>query len=61
MASITIRNFRGPLKLLLKEQAERNGRSVKEEARAILAQALKDEPDPSPHDVDMAKRVLKRA
>lgn len=45
MASITIRNLTDDDKERLREQAARNGRSMEAEARAILREALGDQPD----------------
>ncbi|MDQ0474918.1 FitA-like ribbon-helix-helix domain-containing protein [Labrys wisconsinensis] len=44
MASITIRNLEDPLKVKLRLQAARHGRSMEEEARTILRAALVEEP-----------------
>lgn len=44
MASITIRNLDDPLKVRLRIQAARNGRSMEDEARSILRTALSAEP-----------------
>ncbi|HKY95646.1 MAG TPA: hypothetical protein VJL84_10085 [Kiloniellales bacterium] len=60
MASITIRSFRGPLKRALQQQAKRNGRSVKDEARAILTSALRDHPKPSAERIELVNKIIKR-
>src|SRR3546814_19641064 len=44
MASITIRNLDERLKARLRVQAARHGRSMEEEARALLRSALSTEP-----------------
>lgn len=44
MASMTIRNLDEPLKVRLRIQAARHGRSMEEEARDILRSALASEP-----------------
>ena len=44
MASITIRNFDGPLKARLRIQAAVHGRSMEDEARDILRSALSRAP-----------------
>lgn len=46
MASITIRNLDEPLKARLRVQAAMHGRSMEDEARAILRTALSKEPAP---------------
>jgi antitoxin FitA len=46
MASITIRNLDEPLKARLRVQAAVHGRSMEDEARAILRTALNTEPVP---------------
>lgn len=40
MASITIRNLEGDVKTRLRQRAARNGRSMEQEARLILAEAV---------------------
>jgi plasmid stability protein len=45
MASLTIRNLDDELKSMLRFQAARHGCSMEQEARDILNQALKSEPD----------------
>jgi plasmid stability protein len=44
MASITIRNLDEPLKSRLRVQAAMHGRSMEDEARAILRSSLNQEP-----------------
>jgi antitoxin FitA len=45
MASITIRRLDDGLKAQLRIRAARNGRSMEEEARQVLAAALAEEPE----------------
>ena len=45
MASITIRNLDDEVKTRLRVRAAGNGRSMEEEARLILGDAVGDEPD----------------
>ncbi|HLY56455.1 MAG TPA: plasmid stabilization protein [Stellaceae bacterium] len=49
MANITIRNLDEPLKARLRVQAAVHGRSMEEEARAILRTALNRETVPPPN------------
>lgn len=44
MASMTIRNLDDDLKARLRVQAARHGRSMEEEARCVLREALSDKP-----------------
>ncbi len=46
MASITVRNLDGELKSRLRTRAAENGRSMEEEVRMILRQAVELEPEP---------------
>ena len=46
MASITIRDLDDQVRRRLRARAARNGRSVEEEARAILREAVAGEPEP---------------
>ena len=46
MASITIRNLDDEVKHRLRVRAAGNGRSMEEEARLILREAVGDDPDP---------------
>ena len=46
MASITVRNLDDGLKRRLRIRAAENGRSMEQEAREILKQALEDEATP---------------
>ncbi len=46
MASITIRNLDDEVKTRLRTRAAGNGRSMEEEARLILRQAVGGEPEP---------------
>jgi plasmid stability protein len=48
VASITIRNLDDALKAELRVRAARNGRSMEEEVRVILRQALAEGPEESP-------------
>lgn len=48
MASLTIRNLDEPVKSRLRIQAARNGRSMEEEARAILRAAVQGNGQPLP-------------
>lgn len=50
MTQMTIRNVDEALKRLLRVRAAHNGRSMEEEARQILRQAL-THPDPTPADL----------
>lgn len=45
MASMTIRNLDDDLKTRLRVQAARHGRSMEEEARCVLREALSDKPE----------------
>ncbi len=47
MASLTIRNLDDETKARLRLQAARHGRSMEEEARTILRQAVMPSPDPA--------------
>ena len=47
MASITIRNLDDEVKIRLRTRAAGNGRSMEEEARLILAEAVEREPAPA--------------
>lgn len=44
MAQLVVRNLESTVKARLKRRAERNGRSMEEEARRILRDAVKSEP-----------------
>ena len=46
MASITIRNLDDEVKIRLRVRAASNGRSMEEEARVILREAVSGEADP---------------
>ena len=46
MASITIRNLDDEVKVRLRTRAAGNGRSMEEEARLILREAVGGEPEP---------------
>ena len=46
MASITIRNLDDDVKTRLRVRASANGRSMEEEARVILREAVQRKPDP---------------
>ena len=46
MASITVRNLDGEVKSRLRTRAAENGRSMEEEVRMILRQAVELEPEP---------------
>ena len=46
MANITIRNLEDDVKTRLRQRAARHGRSMEEEARLILAEALNREAAP---------------
>lgn len=46
MASITIRNLDDDVKTRLRVRASANGRSIEEEARVILREAVGREPEP---------------
>ena len=55
MASMTIRNLDDGLKAKLRVRAAQHGRSMEEEVRVLLQQALASpRPAPSPHPVDLA-------
>jgi len=47
MAQILVRNMEDRLKSRLQRRAKRNGRSMEEEAREILRDALKEEAKPT--------------
>ena len=47
MAQILVRNLEMPLKGRLQRRARRNGRSMEEEAREILRNALREEAAPA--------------
>ena len=49
MASITIRNLDDPLKARLRVRAAHHGRSMEEEVRSILRDALVGDPQAAPH------------
>jgi antitoxin FitA len=55
MASITIRNLDDALKVRLRLQAARNGRSMEDEAREIMRRALA-EADHTPSDLAVSIR-----
>lgn len=57
MASLTIRNLDETLKERLREQADRNGRSMQEEAREILAAALAG---PEHHAAGLGEAIRRR-
>jgi plasmid stability protein len=57
MASLTIRNLDEGTKSRLRVRAAHHSRSMEDEARTILRQALSDEGSPS---VDLAKAIRKR-
>ena len=57
MASITIRNIDEPLKTRLRVRAAHHGRSMEEEARQILRQALVEQPD-RPNLADLAESLF---
>ena len=46
MAQILVRNLEDPLKARLQRRARRHGRSMEEEAREILRNALREEESP---------------
>ncbi len=46
MASITIRKLDDEVKVRLRVRAAGNGRSMEEEARVILREAVEEEPEP---------------
>lgn len=49
MASITVRNLEDPLKARLRMRAAHHGRSMEEEVRSILRDALTDPAQSRPH------------
>lgn len=57
MASITIRNLDDPLKGLLRRRAANHGRSMEEEVRQILREALANEDRPP---LDLAQAIRRR-
>lgn len=59
MASLTIRNIGDDLKRKLRVQAARNGRSMEEEARRLLAANVTDEA-PAPPRPETAGEVIRR-
>ncbi len=59
MASMTIRNLDDSLKAKLRVRAAQHGRSMEEEARQVLREALEDERAmPKPHLVDLARALF---
>ncbi len=48
MAQFIVRNLEDDVKARLKRRAERHGRSMEEEARHILRNAVRDENQPAP-------------
>lgn len=50
MASLTIRNLDDEIKAQLRLQAARHGRSMEEEARAILRQSVSGSPSQPPRE-----------
>lgn len=58
MGSITIRNLDDPLKAELRIRAARHGRSMEEEVRAILREAISSPPAPGIHIVDAIRRRM---
>lgn len=56
MASITLRNLDDTLKTRLRVRAAHHGRSMEEEARTILREALGDDADTA----DLAQRIRRR-
>ena len=57
MASITIRNLEPEVKRGLRVRAARHGKSMEEEARSILREAVARQPEP-PRDLAAAVRAL---
>lgn len=57
MASITIRNLEDAVKTSLRMQAASHGRSMEDEARTILREALAKE---SPADQNLVQRIRAR-
>lgn len=57
MASITVRNIDNSLKDKLRLRAARNGRSMEDEARALLRAALAEEEQPNEN---LAKAIRRR-
>lgn len=59
MASITIRNLDDELKSRLRVRAAQQGRSMEEEARVLLRQALDgSKAAPQPHLADLAQSLF---
>ncbi len=59
MASITIRSLDDDLKARLRVRAAQHGRSMEEEARQVLREALEVErAAPKPHLVDLAQSLF---
>jgi plasmid stability protein len=59
MASLTIRNLEESLKQRLRVRAAEQGRSMEEEARVLLREALGAAPkSPPPHLVDLARSLF---
>ncbi|MCY3504909.1 MAG: plasmid stabilization protein [Chloroflexi bacterium] len=56
MASITVRNLDEGLKRRLRVRAAVNGRSMEQEVREILGEALGEEPSEPPQDLGTAIR-----
>ncbi|MEO8099354.1 MAG: plasmid stabilization protein [Acidobacteriota bacterium] len=58
MASITIRKLDDSVKARLRVRAARNGRSMEEEAREILAAGLAQTPTPKPNLFQSIRQVV---
>jgi plasmid stability protein len=61
MASITIRNLEPSLKSRLRVRAAQNGRSMEEEARALLREVLTKEASPPTNLLDVIRRRFQQA
>lgn len=57
MASLTIRNLDDELKALLRLQAARHGRSMEEEVRVILRQAVAPPPSRPAGSIGLGSRI----
>jgi plasmid stability protein len=60
MATLLIRRLDDDLKQELRVRASRNRRSMEEEVRVILREALQSTPDERPHFVDAIRKRIER-
>ena len=57
MAQLLVRQLDGVVKEALRRRARRHGRSMEEEARLILAQAVTSDEEPSPRAAGLGSRM----